>query len=203
MNFLAHLHLAEDTAASMIGNILPDLVRGPTDPTLHPDVLAGAANHRRVDAYTDTHPLFARTRARLRPTHGRYSGILTDLLYDHCLAISWSAYHPRPLAEFIATVHRRFDAHRRLMPRPMADIAPRMTRQNWLGMYADDDGLREILHMMSRRLAERFDRPVNLAPAVNTLAAHRDAILDDFHGFYPGLVGYVRAGASQPAAADV
>lgn len=70
VNFLAHLYLAEPTPASWIGNLLPDLTTGPTDPDLHPDVIAGAANHRRVDAYTDTHPVFARTRARFRDKHG-------------------------------------------------------------------------------------------------------------------------------------
>ena len=194
----------------MIGNILPDLMR--VRPNLaneqdhqswHPEIWAGVRNHRRVDAFTDTHWVFARTRARLRPDHGRYASILVDLLYDHCLANAWRDYHTQSLESFIAGVHDRLDAHHHLMPEPMARIAPRMTSQNWLGMYRDDAGLSVILDMMSRRLTQRLARPVDLTSAVTTLGTHRQGIMDDFHTFFPALIRYIRPEASTGVFAEV
>ena len=119
MNFLAHLYLADPTPASRIGNLLPDMTPGPLKPDQDPEVLTGAQNHKRIDAYTDTHPVFLRTRARFRQRHGRFSGILTDLFYDHVLAQSWDRYHEQPLSKFIDLVHEELGRNFDLMPEPM------------------------------------------------------------------------------------
>lgn len=192
MNFLAHLYLAEPTPASWIGNLLPDLTTGPTDPDLHPDVLAGAANHRRVDAYTDTHPVFARTRARFRENHGRYSGILTDLFYDHALARRWEHYHHQPLNDFIDQVHNAFTQHAKLMPEPMRPIIVRLIDQGWLRCYATPQGMHTVLGMMSVRFTQRLRRPVDLTPAVLDLPAIREAMDADFAEFFPLLIAYTQ-----------
>ncbi|GAB4198027.1 MAG: ACP phosphodiesterase [Phycisphaeraceae bacterium] len=194
MNFLAHLHLAEPTPASYIGNLLPDLTSGPTDPELHPEVLAGVLTHRRVDAFTDAHPVFARTRARLTPLAGRFSGILVDLFYDHVLARYWHRYHRVPLTTFIAQAHQALSARPGLMPTGMWPIIARMIRQNWLGCYDTDEGLTTIVGMMSARFSQRLQRPVDLVPAVRHLPSLRSDIDADFHEFYPQLMAFVDRG---------
>lgn len=198
MNFLAHLYLAEPTPASLIGNLLPDLTTGPTGPDLHPDVLIGAANHKRVDAYTDTHPIFARTRARFRDHHGRYSGILTDLFYDHALARHWDRYHPQPLNVFIDRVHTAFADHTDLMPEPMRPVISRLIDQNWLRCYATPEGMATVLGMMSKRFSQRLRRPVNLATAVQDLPAIDQALQADFTEFFPQLIAYTRSTHVRP-----
>ncbi len=225
MNFLAHLYLADPTPASMIGNLLPDLVPGPLNrgvqaqlrtgvdsrlhtvghrgehrggsPGLDPGVLAGAINHKRVDAFTDTHPVFARSRARLRPRHGRYSAILTDMFYDHVLAKHWNRYHDQPLDEFIDRAYTAMSEHTHLMPEPMAAITGRMIEQDWLRSYSTADGMRRILTMMSVRFSERLARSVELEHAVEDLQRHGDDFTDDFHEFFPELTDYVRRVKSQ------
>jgi len=193
VNFLAHLHLAEPTPASWIGNLLPDLTTGPADPDLHPDVLAGAANHRRVDAYTDTHPVFARTRARFREKHGRYSGILTDLFYDHVLARRWDHYHRQPLSDFIDQVHAAFAENVRLMPAPMRPITQRLIDQGWLRCYATPQGMQTVLGMMSARFTQRLRRPVDLTPAVRDLPDIGESLEADFAEFFPQLIAHTQS----------
>jgi acyl carrier protein phosphodiesterase len=197
VNFLAHLYLAEPTPASWIGNLLPDLTTGPTDPDLHPDVLAGAANHRRVDAYTDTHTVFARTRARFREKHGRYSGILADLFYDHALARDWDRYHPQPLNDFIDQVHTAFTDHAQLMPEPMRPIIGRLIDQGWLRCYATPHGMQTVLGMMSARFTQRLQRPVDLACAVQDLHTIGESLDEDFAEFFPQLIAYTRQNTFQ------
>ena len=192
MNFLAHLYLADDTPASRIGNILPDLIRGRLPDDLHLEVKRGVQRHRAVDAFTDTHPRFAQTRARFRSNHGIFSGILVDVFYDHALSLTWADWHDQPLEVFISHVHRQLAAAPELMPRRMLAIVDRMTAQNWLATYATDDGLRLTLGRMSQRFAQRFGREVDLTPAVDDLQACRGEVLADFADFFPQLIRHVR-----------
>ncbi|MEL7089393.1 MAG: ACP phosphodiesterase [Planctomycetota bacterium] len=191
MNYLAHLYLADDDAGSRLGNLLPDLHRGRLPDGLSPAVAAGVDRHRRVDAYTDRHPVFERSRARLRPRHGRYSGVLVDVLYDHALAAQWPDYHPQPLPTFIAESYARMNRYPGLIPpRPRAIIRV-MSEQDWLGTYATLDGITLTLRRMSARLRERFNREVDLASAVDDLRAQYDDFLADFNIFFPQMIEYV------------
>lgn len=189
MNFLAHLYLSPPAPAPRIGNLLPDLVRGPMDPAWDRDVLQGARNHRRVDAFTDTHPLFARSKQRVFAAHGRFSGIVVDMLYDHFLARDWTRYHPLPLRAFAGGVYRDLASHLHLMPEPMPGIVGVMARQDWLCAYADPAGLALTLERMSRRFSQRFNRAIDLAPAAGWV--DDPALTDDFHTFFPQLIRYV------------
>lgn len=195
MNFLAHLYLADPTPASRIGNLLPDLCRIRPGTPLHPDVAAGVANHRRVDAFTDTHPLFARSKARLFPGCGRFSGIVVDIFYDHFLTLAWDAHCSAPLPDFVAQVHRDFRDHPRLMPPAVQPILVRLADQHWLLSYGDADGLRLCFRRMSVRFSERFGREVRLEQAVDLLAEHGDGLRRDFEAFFPQLVRHIHSGA--------
>ncbi|MGB0768489.1 MAG: ACP phosphodiesterase, partial [Phycisphaeraceae bacterium] len=93
MNFLAHLVLAPPTARGRLGSIAPDMIRGPLPSHLDAQVVAAAREHQRIDAFTDAHPAFLRTRDRLRGVvDPRLAGVLADVLYDHVLASRWSTY---------------------------------------------------------------------------------------------------------------
>ncbi len=175
----------------MVGGLLPDLVRGPVPPDLDERVMRGVRNHRRVDAFTDTHPAFNRSRARLRPTQGIFAGILVDVFYDHFLSLDWPSLHPEPLAAFIDRSHRELQRHNALMPDAMRPIITRMIDQRWLATYADYDGLRLTLERMSHRFAQRTQRPIDLAPAVEDLQRHRTALHADFREFFPQLIRYI------------
>ncbi|MEM9916127.1 MAG: ACP phosphodiesterase [Planctomycetota bacterium] len=191
MNYLAHLYLADASPASLIGNLLPDLHRGRLPADLDPVVLEGVMRHRRVDAFTDSHPLFERSRARLRPRHGRYSGVLVDVIYDHVLSVHWAEYHPQPLSDFIADAYRQMLAEADLMPPRMRAIMTMMAGEDWLSTYGSVEGIAHTLKRMSARLRERFGREVDLASALTELRAQYDGFAEDFAGFFPDLMVYV------------
>ena len=56
MNFLAHLQLAAHTRSSLTGNLLGDFIKGPLPTTLAPHFDEGIWLHRKIDAFTDSHP---------------------------------------------------------------------------------------------------------------------------------------------------
>ncbi|MBB6430714.1 acyl carrier protein phosphodiesterase [Algisphaera agarilytica] len=191
MNFLAHLYLADDSPASMIGNLLPDLYRGRLPDDLDPVVLRGVKRHRQVDVLTDSHPLFERSRARLRSKHGRYSGILVDVFYDHVLSVRWAEYHSEPLPDFIARAYEQILSEAHLMPPEMRAIMTMMAHEDWLSNYATVDGIAHTLRRMSARLRERFNREVDLASAAVDLREQYDGFAQDFTGFFPELMAGV------------
>ena len=180
MNFLAHLLLADDTPASRVGNLLPDLHRGRLPVDLPPDVMAGVRRHRRVDAFTDRHPGFAQSVDRLRPRHGRYAGIIADVLYDHALSVNWPMHHREPLKQFIRSAYRDLLAYAGPLPGEVVRVHRMMATQDWLGEYATLAGIERILIRMSVRLRRRFNRDLDLATAVVDLEEHTDAFAAEF-----------------------
>ena len=66
MNYLAHLHLGGSQPAQLLGSLYGDFVKGPLNGRWPAQIEAAIRLHRRIDAFTDSHPLQARARARVR-----------------------------------------------------------------------------------------------------------------------------------------
>src|ERR1043165_7635622 len=135
MNWLAHLHLSEPSAAFRVGNVLPDMVGARELAALPVEFQRGAKCHHRIDAFTDTHPLFRQSVARLGPGYRRFGGIIVDVLYDHFLAVNWEAHSDEPLRASVDEFYVSFDAHRKDIPTAVWPILERMREQDWLGSY--------------------------------------------------------------------
>lgn len=190
MNFLAHLYLSSEEPDALAGSLLPDLVRGPLPADASPVLQAACRLHRLVDVFTDTHPLHARSRERITSVQSRYAGILIDVFYDHFLARDWSRYSSEPLSQYTARIYQLLLGSRSKLPADMQYALDMMVQEDWLTSYARVDGIAMILMRMSRRFSRRFDRPVDLVPAMQDLAAHNEAMGQEFHAFFPQLVAY-------------
>ena len=182
MNYLAHLHLGGDAPAQLLGSLYGDFVKGPLAGQWPADIEAAIRLHRRIDAFTDNHPLQARSRARFPAERRRYAGILLDLFFDHCLALHWADYAEQPLDRFTARVYRVLAAEA-VLPGRLALIAPRMAAQDWLGSYTDFAVLEQVLCAMQRRLS----RPEGLDGAMAELERLYQPLSEDFRLFYPEL----------------
>ncbi|MCW5624651.1 MAG: DUF479 domain-containing protein [Burkholderiales bacterium] len=182
MNFLAHLYLTPDTPDGLLGSLLGDFVKGPLDQAGYaPDVTAAIKLHRRIDTFTDAHPVVLASKARLGPDLRRYAGILVDVYYDHFLAKSWERLHPEPLPAFARRVYGELEAHPHPVPDAFARMLPWLVRQDWLASYRSVDGVHEALTRMQRR----FSRPTPLAEGAAALQRHYDDFAADFAAFLP------------------
>ncbi|SDR74895.1 acyl carrier protein phosphodiesterase [Pseudomonas oryzae] len=188
MNYLAHLHLGGPRPAQLLGSLYGDFVKGPLAGRFPADVEAAIRLHRRIDAFTDSHPLVRASVARFPAERRRYAGILLDLFFDHCLASCWDDYADEPLQRFSARVYGVLATEAEL-PGRLALIAPRMAEQDWLGGYREFAVLERVLLNMQRRLS----RPQALDGALAELERLYPWLLDDFRAFYPVLQAFARA----------
>lgn len=187
MNYLAHLHLGGDAPAELLGSLYGDFVKGPLAGQWPAAIEAGIALHRRIDAFTDSHPLQAQARARFPAQRRRVAGIFLDLFFDHCLARDWQQYSDQPLQRFTSRVYAVLAAEAQL-PGNLQHIAPRMAAQDWLGSYRDFEVLEQVIAGMSRRLS----RPGLLDGGLDDLRSLYEPLSDDFSAFYPALMRFAR-----------
>ncbi|WAJ38695.1 ACP phosphodiesterase [Pseudomonas sp. GOM7] len=188
MNYLAHLHLGGDARAQLLGSLYGDFVKGPLDGRWPRDIEAAIRLHRRIDAFTDSHPLQARARARFPLERRRMAGMLLDLFFDHCLARDWAAYAAQPLEHFTDRVYRVLAAEPAL-PGRLALMAPRMAAQDWLGSYREFAVLEQVIAGMQRRLS----RPHLLDGSLAELERLYAPLSEDFRAFYPELMAFAEA----------
>ncbi|WP_397377586.1 ACP phosphodiesterase [Pseudomonas sp.] len=185
MNYLAHLHLGGDAPAQLLGSLYGDFVKGPLAGQWPADIEAAIRLHRRIDAFTDRHPLQAQARSRFPLAQRRYAGIVLDVFFDHCLALNWADYAHEPLPHFTDRVYRVLATEQRL-PEHLARIAPRMAAQDWLGSYREFAVLEQVLTAIDQRLS----RPGLLLECLSDLQRLYTPLFEDFQQFYPQLQAF-------------
>lgn len=182
MNYLAHLHLGGQHPEQLLGSLYGDFVKGRLQGQFAPQIEAAIHLHRRIDVFTDRHPLVDTALGRFTQTRRRYAGIVLDVFFDHCLARDWALYAEQPLEQFTADVYRVLSSERQL-PERLAKIAPHMVAHDWLGSYQEFEVLEQVLRGISRRLT----RPEELAGAMQELRRLYEPLSEDFTLFYPHL----------------
>jgi acyl carrier protein phosphodiesterase len=186
MNYLAHLLLADSSAESLIGNLAGDFVKGRINDELPPGIAEGIRHHRRVDAFTDSHPSVAAFRRILIPQHGHYSRVIADVFFDHFLAIDFTRYSSEDLESFLTRVYATIDPHIDELPGNLRAVYPRMRDEEWLPSYRSIDGIGMALFGISRRLSRRPE----LATATHFLIdpRTRPELERLFHEFFPDVM---------------
>lgn len=181
MNWLAHMHLARQSDAAMLGALLGDFAFGSSRLERYGDVeRREILLHRRVDRFTDTHPDVVALRSTFADGRRRYAGIVLDVYFDHLLARDWSRWSEVSLDAFTARAYRilreRFDD---LPPRLQA-IAPRMAADDWLGSYRDRATVDRALGRMAQRLSRNGDRLIATLHDFRAIEPQAAAMFDDF-----------------------
>jgi acyl carrier protein phosphodiesterase len=188
MNFLAHAYLAGSSATAIVGSLMGDFVKGPLDGRHGPDITRALAAHRRIDSYTDAHPVVRVSRRRVSPARRRVAGILVDLFYDHFLARHWADYSDLPLESFTARVYAALRQSRAILPERLYTIAPRMEAGDWLASYRQV----EAVGLALDRMGERLKRGNALLDSAAELIADYRGFEGDFRAFFPEVARFAR-----------
>jgi acyl carrier protein phosphodiesterase len=191
MNYLAHLFLAEDTAESLIGNLLGDFVKGSLEShkeRYSESILKGIETHRKADSFTDTHCIFRRSKQRLSKIHRHFTGVIIDIFYDHFLAKNWKHFSDMSLEDFASKVYHILETNRHILPGKLNKNLPIMISENWLVLYKSLEGIELTL----QRLSGRIKRENNLLLAQDELKLNYDEFEADFLAFFPEIVNYIK-----------
>ena len=188
MNYLAHLYLSEPTEDAWLGSLLGDFVKGPLDGRYSEDVTRAIALHRKIDSYTDAHPVVLQSKSRVSAQRRRYAGIMVDMFYDHFLAKYWREFHDEPLEEFTARIYAILARRQAMLPEKLQQMAPKMAQWNWLASYAEVSSIHTALDRMGQRLKYQN----RLLHSADELVEHYTGLEADFRAYLPQVQQFAK-----------
>ncbi len=183
MNHLAHVLLAGPQPEARLGAMLGDFWRGAPDDAWPAAVQAGVRLHRKIDVYTDSHPIVADTRRLFAPPYRRYAGILLDVYFDHALARNWTSYADESIAALSAQVLGQLAANAKWLPDDLSRFGLYMRHNGLFASYAERAVIERVLVGIGMRL--RHANP--LASAAPLLWEHAEDLDRSFARFFPEL----------------
>lgn len=189
MNFLAHLFLSNGRPGIQIGNFIGDHVKGRDYLNYAGDVQKGILLHRKIDWFTDHHPLPKQGADRLRESYGRYAGVVMDVFYDHFLAVNWNRYSTQTLSEFALQIHILLSKRYFSLPRDVRSFVPFLIFNKRLESYAHLDGVAKALSIM----ANYTSMPNNVESAIEVIRANYQAYNNEFVVFWDELASVANA----------
>lgn len=187
MNFLAHIYLSGDNEERMIGNFIADFVKGKKMYDYNPGIQKGIELHRKIDYFTDHHPVTSRSKDPLRKKYRHYSGVIVDLFYDHFLAKNFEDYSGIDLKKYSINTYEILNKRREEFPEGVQYFLPFMIERNWLLNYASLEGINRALTGLSKRV--NFENRMD--EAIHDLEAGYPAFEADFREFFPELITFV------------
>ncbi len=171
----------------MVGNFIGDFVKG--NQIIHYDdsIIEGILMHRKIDDFTDNHPVFRRSRKRIRHKYRHYSGVIIDLFYDHILAKNWDEYAEESLDKFVHEVYSVIQNHIQIIPEKARYMLPYMMKHNWLLNYSTLEGIDLSLKGLSKRTNHRS----GMEHAAADLREKYNQFENDFKEFFPEIITFI------------
>ena len=186
MNHLAHFFLAGNDSNLVVGGFLGDFIKGRLKGERIAAIEDGIKLHRVIDAYTDKHAITRLSQRRFEDRFRRFSGIMTDIIFDHFLAVHWQKYHPVDLQIFSDAIFKILLGNEEQLPTAAIRACKRMRCSNALLNYRDPKFIDRSFKYLSNRL--RRDNPLH--EAYGQFLANKDELDSDFGEFFPQLTRF-------------
>jgi len=187
MNYLAHLFLARQSGAAMVGGIMGDFVRADVTGRYPPDIAREIQLHRYIDSYTDSHPAVKASAELFPEGRRRYAGILLDVFYDHVLSLQWQRWSDEPRQAMLDRFYAALAVHEALLPDRLRAMAPHMVELNWLNAYEDFAAVEKAIERISQRLSRNG---AHMRAGIADLREHYAALAQGFEQFFPDLMRF-------------
>ena len=187
LNYLAHIYLSGSSLSVQAGNFIGDFVKGKQMDAYPSKMRQGIVMHRKIDHYTDQHPVVKELVQLLRPEFGRYSAIVADMYFDYFLAKNFKVITGgRSLTLFVYRFYVGALLRYWLLPERVRGFIFHFIGTNRLGKYAHADGLQDSLEIMARYKVSALD-PHKI---VQYLKANEMALEHYFDDFFSDLQKY-------------
>lgn len=188
MNYLAHSFLSYQKTDLIIGNFIADSIQGNRFEGLTEGIIKGITLHRKIDVFTDSHPIFLTSKHRFSKDFDKYSGVLMDIFYDHFLAKNFSLYSSITLQQHADEIYDLLKVNYEYLPEPAKRFYGYMTERNILFHYSSLKGIETVLTHLSSRIRNRFE----LQLAVPLLEKDYTEIEEEFFIFFDDLQAFCK-----------
>ena len=188
MNFLAHVYLSEDNFSLAIGNLIADRVKGKDLTNFSPMIQKGILLHRKIDTFTDHHPLFKECVSIFFPIYRHYSRVIIDIYFDHFLASNWDKYNSKNLKVFSNEFYDALKIESENFPENIKNFSRTLIFYNWFDSYKTITGLELILAQMEQRT--RF--PSKLSASTKQLKENYTYFHNHFSSFMEEVIDFTK-----------
>ncbi len=188
MNYLAHCYLSFNKPELIIGNFIADSIQGNRFEGLSEGIKKGISLHRKIDSFTDAHPIYLTSKHRFSKDFGKYSGVLMDMIYDHFLAKNFEHYSEISLQHYCTQLYKLLHSHYNILPEPAKRFYGYMTEHNVLFNYSSIQGMEIVLTHLSHRIRHRYQ----LNDAIPLLLKEYLEIEEEFFIFFDELAFYCK-----------
>ena len=187
MNYLSHSYLSGESEEILLGNFIGDFVKGRQFMNYPENVAKGILLHRKIDSFTDSHPIVNECIVKLRPAFGKYAGIVIDIFLDHFLAANWHRYSHEKLSVFTKRFHAILLSNFFLLPSRVKMFVPFLIQNKRLQSYTTFQGVEKTLQIMERHVS----LPPETDFAMKILKEDYLFFEDAFNRFFPEIIHHV------------
>lgn len=188
MNFLSHLYLSGNSEGIIIGNFIADSVKGSAINQFSAEIQKGIVLHRKIDTFTDSHPIVEQSKQRLRLKYRKYASVIVDIYYDHFLAKNWDLYSEIELQKFTQDIYSAITNNHTILPEKSVHFTKYMLQHDILFAYSKLEGIEKVLYGMAKRA--KFES--NMEQAIHDLKEHYVLFENEFKLFFPELKQFVK-----------
>nr|WP_136250510.1 ACP phosphodiesterase [Ningiella ruwaisensis] len=141
-----------------------DFVKGSQYRDLPDEIARGVLLHRKIDAYTDAHPLVMVLKRKFPDDLRRVSGIVIDVYFDHLLCKCWNALATHSMQSMLDAFYSEledpmfgFDKQDSLkLSKRFIQVKASLIEYRWLEDYKKIDAVERALASIEARLAKRL-----------------------------------------------
>jgi len=192
MNWLAHVFLSQQNIEHQLGNILTDPLKARAWEGASEAFLRGIANHKRIDAFTDAHPIVSRSKKSLTQ-RGPLKGVVLDILYDHFLTLHWERFSTIDREDFLETFHTQAIQAITTYPHKAQEVIQQVIKNKQLLSYTSMDGVIAAFGRIDLRLSDRARSKDTCTRYTPLIEAQWEGLEADFLLFFPELMAMVEA----------
>ncbi|MEH6347193.1 MAG: acyl carrier protein phosphodiesterase [Bermanella sp.] len=194
MNWLAHIFLSEYNIESQLGNLLNDACKGRAWPGASNQLKQGMQIHQQVDAFTDAHENFKKSKLLLGRGHLR--GVVVDLSFDLLLTRHWHRYSLVDRNVFLDDFYRQSKQAIKPYPAGVQRFVNGLIQSDHLRNYQSLDDLEKTFARVDKRLSARLLKKESTHMYFPLVKKEINALEQNFLSFFPELLTHVKSSSN-------
>jgi len=139
--------------------------------------------HMFIDQFTDTHVIVDEICMLFKETHGKYTPVVVDIIFDYFLYENWHKFYPGDFLHFETNIYQTLTDQKNNLPEKTSLHLGRLIDGKFLNSYKSLEGLAYVL----KRMDVRAQFPSRFINAIEIIEKDKEAIAEKFLSFYGEL----------------